>query len=189
MADFSKVCTIIKYCILEKCDRLCINHPFTAFIHIWFFNVVLYIALFMLIIMAFFLFLFDLRFKTYGCPNVTVLKFFLLRKVRFSVHCNYSVPRSVNHAVVLTHITNAALDRSGFLRSGITRYYSKKPSSVVTTRCDEENQVFLTMDCDRLQGPFTSPHSLSVNGSSSVAPGETICSRRFIPRHKIANTP
>ena len=142
----------------------------------------------MLIITVFFLFLFDLRFKNYGCPNITVPKFLISRKVRFSVHCNYSAPRSVNHAVVLTHTTNAALDRSGDLRSGITRYCSKKPSSRVTTRCDEENQAFLTMDCDRLQGLFTSPHSLSVNGSSSVTPGETIRGRRFIPRHKIANT-
>ena len=140
----------------------------------------------MLIIMIFF---FDLRFKNYGCPNVTVPNILISRKLRFSVHCNYSVPRFVNHAVVLTHAANAALDRSGDLRSGITRYYSKKPSSRVSTHCDEENQVFLTMDCDRLQGPFTSLHSLSVNGSSSVAPGETIRSRCFIPRHKIANTP
>ena len=143
----------------------------------------------MMIIMVFFLFLFDLCFKNYGCPNVTVLKFFISRKVRFSVHCNYSVTRSVNHAVVLSHAANAALDRSGFLRSEITRYYSKKPSSKVTTHRDDENQVFLTMDCDRLQGPFTSPHSLSVNGNSSVTPGETIRSRCFTPRHKIANTP
>ena len=60
---------------------------------------------------------------------------------------------------------------SGELRSRITRYYSKKPSGRVRTRCDEENQAFLTMDCDRLQGLFTSPHSLSINGSSSVALG------------------
>ena len=144
----------------------------------------------MLIVMVFSLFLFDLRFKNYGCPNVTVPNFFFSRKVRFSVHCNVSAPRSVNHAtVVLTHAANAALDRSGFLRSGITRYYSKKPCRKVTTRCDEENRVSLTMDCDRLQGPFTSPHSLSVNGSSGVALGETIRSRRFTQRHKIANTP
>ena len=69
---------------------------------------------------------------------------------------------------------NAGL--SGDLRSRITRYYSKKPSGRVRTRCDKENQAFLTMDCDRLQSSFTSPHSLSVNGnSSSIALGETIC--------------
>ena len=50
-----------------------------------------------------------------------------------------------------------------------TRDYSKKPSSMVTTRCGEEDQVFLTTNCDRLQGPFTSLHSLSVNESSGVA--------------------
>ena len=133
--------------------------------------------------------IFQLTFQNYEYLNIIVTKFFILRKVRFSVRCNYSVPRSVNHAVVLTHTANAALDRSGDLRFGITRYYSKKPSSRVTTCCDKENQAFLTMDCDGLQGPFTSPHSLFENGSSNVAPGETIRSRRFIPWHKIANTP
>ena len=60
------------------------------------------------------------------------------------------------------------MDLSGDLQSWITRDYSKKPPSTVTTRCDEENQVFLTMDGDHLKGPFTSPHYLSVNGSSDV---------------------
>ena len=58
------------------------------------------------------------------------------------------------------------------LRSGLTRDYSKKLSSKETTRFDEENQAFLTADCGRLQVPFTSPHSLSLNGSSGVAPGK-----------------
>ena len=31
-----------------------------------------------------------------------------------------------------------ASDRSGDLRSETTRYYSKKPSSKVTTHCDED---------------------------------------------------
>ena len=44
---------------------------------------------------------------------------------------------------------------------------------MVTTRCDAENQVFLATHCDSLRSPFISPHSLSVNGSSSIAPGET----------------
>ena len=87
------------------------------------------------------------------------------------------------------HAANATLDRSGDLRSEITRDYSKKLSSIVTTHFDEENQAFLTTNCDHLQGPFTSPHSLSVNGSSRVAPGETIRSRCFALRHKVANTP
>ena len=108
-------------------------------------------------------------------PNCSEI-FNFEKSVIFSIikHCNYSAPCSVNHANVLTHTTNAALDRSGDLRSGITRYYSKKPFSRITTCFDEENQAFLTMDCDRLQGPFTSPHSLSVNRNSSVAPRETI---------------
>ena len=126
--------------------------------------------------------------KTLWVPKRNCSEIFL-RKVRFFVHCNYSAPRSVNHAVVLTHTANAALNRSGDLRSGITRYYFKKPFSRVTTRCDEKNQAFLTMDCDHLQDPFISSHCLSINGSSSVAPGETVRSRCFIPRQKIANTP
>ena len=40
-------------------------------------------------------------------------------------------------------------DRSGDLRSGRTRAYSEKPSSMVTTRCDAENPVFLATHCDR----------------------------------------
>ena len=67
----------------------------------------------MVIITLFFLFLFELRFKTYGRPYVIVPEFFISRKVRFSVRCNYSVPRSINHAVVLTHIANATLDGQG----------------------------------------------------------------------------
>ena len=61
---------------------------------------------------------------------------------------------------------------SGDWRSGLTRDYSKKLPSKETTRFDEENQAFLTADCGRLQVPFTFPHSLSVNGSSGVAPGK-----------------
>ena len=75
--------------------------------------------------------------------------------------------------------------RPGDLRSGLTRDYSKKLSSEETTRFDEENQAFLTADCGRLQVPFTSPHSLSENGSSR----KTIRSRSMVLRHKVANTP
>ena len=107
--------------------------------------------------------------------------------MRFSA-CNYSIPSSINHAVVLTHAANATLDGQD-LRSGSTRDYSKKLSSMKTTRFDEENQAFLTADCGRLQVPFTSPHFLSINGSSGVAPGETIRSRSIVLRHKVANTP
>ena len=79
--------------------------------------------------------------------------------------------------------------RSGDLRSGLARDYSKKLSSKETSLFDEENQAFFTADCGRLQVPFTSPHSLSVNGSSAVAPGKTIRSRSIVLRHKVANTP
>ena len=72
----------------------------------------------MVIIMVFFLFLFELRFKTYRCPYVIVPEFFISRKVRFSVRCNYSVPRSINHAVVLTHAANATLDGQGICDPG-----------------------------------------------------------------------
>ena len=131
--------------------------------------------------MVFFLFLFESCFKNYGRSNATVLKYYISREARFYIHCNYSVPHSANSAVVLTYAAvvltyaaNAALDRSGDLRSRRTTVYSKKPSSMVTTRCDTENQVFLATHCDRLRGPFISPHFLSVNGSSSITPEETI---------------
>ena len=75
--------------------------------------------------------------------------------------------------------------RSGDLRSGLARDYSKKLSSKETSLFDEENQAFFTVDCGRLQVPFTSPHSLSVNGSSAVAPGKTIRSRSIVLRHKV----
>ena len=49
-----------------------------------------------------------------------------------------------------------------------------KPSSMVTTHCDVEIQVFLATHSDILRGTFLSPHSISVNGSNNMAPGETI---------------
>ena len=72
----------------------------------------------MVIISVFFLFLFELCFKTYRLPYVIVPEFFISRKVLFSVRCNYSVPRSINHAVVLTHIANATLDGQGICDPG-----------------------------------------------------------------------
>ena len=103
----------------------------------------------MMIITVFFLFLFELCFKNYGRSNTTVPKYYISREARFYVRCNYSVPRSVNSAVVLPYAANAALDRSGDLRSRRTTVYSEKPSSMVITRCDAENQVFLATHCDR----------------------------------------
>ena len=72
----------------------------------------------MLIITVFFLFLFELRFKIYGRPYIIVPKFFISRKVRFSARCNYSVPGSINRAVVLTHAVNATLDGQGICDPG-----------------------------------------------------------------------
>ena len=72
----------------------------------------------MVIIKVFFLFLFELRFKTYGRSYVIVPEFFISRKVGFSIRCNYSVPRSINHAVVLAHAVNATLDGQGICDLG-----------------------------------------------------------------------
>ena len=145
----------------------------------------------MLIITVFFLFLFLLRFQNYGRLNATILKYYISRKVRYYVHVHYkySVPHFVNPVVVLLYAANAVLDQSGDLRSRRTTVYSEKLSSNVTSHCDMENQVFLAMYYDCLQSPFTSPHYLSVNGSSSITPGETIRSRCFVLRHEVANTP
>ena len=104
----------------------------------------------MLITMELFLFLFELCFKNYGRPNTTVPKYNISRKARFYVHCNYFVPRSVNAVVVLSYAANTALDRSGDLQSWRTTVYSEKPSSMATTHCDMENQVFLATHCDNL---------------------------------------
>ena len=128
----------------------------------------------MLIITVFFLFLFELCFKNYGRPNATVPKYYISRITRFYIRFNYFVPRSVNSAVVSLYVANATLDRSGDLQSGRTRVYSEKPSSMVTTRCDAENQVFLATHFDRLRSLFISLHSLSINKSSSITSGETI---------------
>ena len=72
----------------------------------------------MVIITVFFLYLFELRFKTYRRPYVIVPEYFISRKVRFSERCNYSVPRSINHAVVLTHGANAMLNSQGICNPG-----------------------------------------------------------------------
>ena len=65
----------------------------------------------------------------------------------------------------------------------------RQASSMVTTRCDAENLLFLATHCDRLRSSFIYPHSLYINGSNRVAPGETIRCPRFVLRHKVANTP
>ena len=84
------------------------------------------------------LFLFKLRFKNYGCPNVTVTKYFISIIVRFSIRCNYSVPLSVNHAVILMHAVNATLDRSGDLNIFIivcVKTTSTAKNAIYTKKC------------------------------------------------------
>ena len=78
-----------------------------------------------------------LRFKIYRHPNITIPKIIISRIVRFFLHSNYSVPRFVNHAVVLTCAANATLDQSEDLQSQITRDYFKKLCSMVRTHFDE----------------------------------------------------
>ena len=92
-------CNVCKmYVYVVNCDHLCINQPFTTFYQISIFNVVL-LALFMLIITGVFI---PVTFQNLWAANVTVLKYFISRRVRSSVRCNCSVPRSENHGVVLT---------------------------------------------------------------------------------------
>ena len=111
--------------------------------------------------------------------------------LRTCVHGNYFVLCFENPAVVLTYTANATLDWSDNLRTGVTRDYSEKPSSMVRTRCEEEHQAFLATHSDCLQGMFTFPHSLSVNRSSGRTPGETIrvitlyCSTRYPVHHRL----
>ena len=183
-----------KQCNVTIWDHFCINHSFNSLYNFVFWC--RFLTLLMLIIMVFFLVLFELV----TLQNIWALehnrseifhfkpKFFNSRKVWFSVRGNYSVPHSLNHAVILMYVANATLDQSWDLWSNITRDYSKKPFSRVKLTLTE-NQVFLIKDCDRLQGQFTSLHSLSKNGSSNVALGETIQSWHFVLRCKVAKTP
>ena len=106
----------------------------------------------MVIITVFFLFLFELRFKTYGRPYVIVPEFSFREKCGFPY-----AAITPYHARINAH-SECNAGWSGDLRSGLTRDYSKKLSSKETNRFDEENQVFLTANCGRLQVPFTSPH-------------------------------
>ena len=68
------------------------------------------------------------------------------------VHSNYSVLHSIYmySVVVLEYAVNAGLDWSGDSTSGKTKYYSNKPSSMVTTYCDKEIKMFLATHCGHL---------------------------------------
>ena len=143
-----------------NCDRLCINHPSAAFNQILFFMSFSspiygdYIGIFIRVTLqnlwapvrnrsGLFHFEISVFFRTLQLLRATVHK--SCGRINARCECNAG--------------------RSGDMRSGLTRDYSKKLSSKETTRFDEENQAFLTADCGRLQVLFTSPHSLSVNGS------------------------
>ena len=66
----------------------------------------------MLIIMAFPLFLFELCFKNYGCPSVTIPKYFIFKKCYFryaALTCTYFILRSINSVAVLTCAANTAM--------------------------------------------------------------------------------
>ena len=142
----------------------------------------------MVIITGFFLFLFELRFKPYGpVRNRSGIFHFEKSAVFRTLQLLRTPPHKSCGRINARCECNAG--RSGDLRSRLTRDYSKKLSSKETTLFDEENQAFFTADCGRLQVPFTSPHSLSVNGNSGVAPGKTIRNRSIVLRHKVANTP
>ena len=178
---------ILPLLLVTKCDRLCINHPSTAFNQISFFMSFSrpiygdYNGIFLIFIRVTLQNLWaPVRNRSEICHFEKSVFFRTLQLLRTTLH--KSCGRINAHCEC-----NAG--RSGDLRSGLIKDYSKKLSSMETTRFDEENQAFLTANCGRLQVPFTSPHSLSVNGSSGVTPGVTIRSWRFVLRHKVANTP
>ena len=104
----------------------------------------------------------------------------------YTVNC--IVLCSMKPAVVLTYPACATLDRLEDSQSRIIYDYSEKPSSMVTTLCDEEDQVFWQCITMFTRLVYISAF-LSVNGSSSSAPGETIQILHFVLRHVIANTP
>ena len=56
---------------------------------------------------------------TLNCLECNVYNYNIYsRKVLFSVRCNCTVPRPINHAVVLTHAANATLDGQGICDPG-----------------------------------------------------------------------
>ena len=133
----------------------------------------------MVIITVISLFLFELRFKLMGARTYRSGNFHFEKSAVFhTLRLLHTAPHKSCRRINARCECNAG--RSGDLRSGLTRDYSKKLSSKETTRFDEENQAFLTADCGCLQVPFTSPHSLSVNGSSGIAPGKTIRSHSIV---------
>ena len=142
----------------------------------------------MLIINGIFLIFIRVTLQNVWVPARNCSEIFISRKVRFfrTLRLLRTTLRKSCGRINARCECNAG--RSGDLRSGLTRDYSKRLSSMEPTRFDEENQAFLTTDCSCLQVAFTSLHSLSVNGSSAFAPGETIRSRSVVLRHKVANT-
>ena len=179
-------CTYVCIC-LSICDRPCMNHPFTAFNQISSFFMSFsspiygdYNGIFLIFIRV------TLQYLWAPIRNHSKIFHFKKSAVFLTLQLLRTTLRKSCGRINTRCKCNAG--RLGDLRSGITRDYSKKLSSKETTRFDEENQAFLTADCGLLQVAFTSLHSLSVNGSSDVAPGETICSRSIALRHKVANT-
>ena len=119
-----RISLIPTYRVYDICDRL-LHKPL---IHCIKKKLCHSLALFMVIITVFFLFLFELRFKTYGHPYVIVLEFFISRKVFFrTLQSLRTTPHNSCGCINARSECNAG--RSGDLRSGITRDYSKNPSS------------------------------------------------------------
>ena len=149
------------------CDRLCLNHPsFSSPIYADYNGFLFFYSTYTLQI---------LQVPEHNCSEIFHFEksaiFRTLQLLRTTLR------KSCGH-------TNARCECSAGsvwdLRSEITRDYSTKPSSRVTTRRDEENQAFLTMDCNCLQSLFISPNFLTINGSSGAALGDTIRSRHFV---------
>ena len=137
-------CRIIFYI----CDHLCINHPFTAFNQISFFMSFSspiyadYNGIFLLFIRVTLQNLWvpvRNRSKIFHFEKSEVFRTLQLLRTTLHKSCRRINVRCESNA-----------GRSGNLRSGLTRDYSKKFSSMETTRFDEENQAFLTADCSRL---------------------------------------
>ena len=94
-----------------------------------------------------------------------------------------------NEIITVSCERSAGSVRRFSLRENYSLYILRQASSMVTTRCYAENLLFLATHCDRLRSSFIYPHSLYINGSNRVAPGETIRCPRFVLRHKVTNTP
>ena len=90
----------------------------------------------MMIITVLFIFI-ELHFKKYECPNVTVRKYFISNSVILCTLQLLHIRLPKSCGLINVHHKHNVGSARGFV-IGRTKDYSEKPSSKVTTSCDQE---------------------------------------------------